>query len=387
MRCHSTLSGLPFGRSLLRLACCLVTIVLSACAAAPGMRMTTPAVLPVTSGDGKTPGTEVQVPITAINLSLIAQMRDAVTKSTANQAELFSSVRKPYTIGPGDVLQITLWDHPELAAAMGSQQQSSTGRLADPAQGFLVDSDGDLQFPYVQRLHVAGLTTEQVQEQLSEMLLKAYSHPQVTVRIQSFRSRDVYVDGEVHTPGPQPINDIPMTLFEAISRAGGFSTTADQSHMTLVRGGVSYPLNLSAMLERHLNPADIVLQDGDLLHVQARDDNGAYVMGEVNKPVMALPMKDGHLTLADALSQAGSINSLSADAKQLYVVRVNQGGAPQVFHLDAYSPVSMVLANEFELRPKDVVYVDGNGLVRFSRVLSLLLPGMNVGLTGAVVAK
>jgi polysaccharide export outer membrane protein len=58
-----------------------------------------------------------------------------------------------------------------------------------------------------------------------------------------------------------------------------------------------------------------------------------------------------------------------------------------VYHLDARSPVSMLLANNFELQPHDVVYVDNNGLVRFSRVLNLLLPAINAGLTAAVLTK
>jgi polysaccharide export outer membrane protein len=178
-----------------------------------------------------------------------------------------------------------------------------------------------------------------------------------------------------------------MTLYQAISGAGGFASTADQSRVTLVRDGVSYRLNLSRMLERDQNPANIVLKDDDMLKVASRDDNGVYVMGEVNKPVTAIPLKNGVLTLSDALSQAGSLNTSTADAAQVYVVRGSEGVAPQVFHLNAHSPVSMVLANQFELQPKDVVYVDGNGLVRISRVLSLLLPAINAGLTGAVVTK
>jgi len=61
--------------------------------------------------------------------------------------------------------------------------------------------------------------------------------------------------------------------------------------------------------------------------------------------------------------------------------------APQVFHLDSRSPVSMLVANEFELQPKDIVYVDGSGLVRFNRVISLLMPLVNAGLTAGVLAK
>jgi polysaccharide export outer membrane protein len=99
-----------------------------------------------------------------------------------------------------------------------------------------------------------------------------------------------------------------------------------------------------------------------------------------------VPLRNGRMTLSDALSQAGSISSATADAGNLYVIR-GRGADARIFHLDAASPVSMVLANRFELEPKDIVYVDGNGLVRFSRVLSLLLPAINAGLTAGLVAK
>jgi polysaccharide biosynthesis/export protein len=69
------------------------------------------------------------------------------------------------------------------------------------------------------------------------------------------------------------------------------------------------------------------------------------------------------------------------------VIRGGPGLKPQVYHLDATSPVSMLLANQFELEPKDIVYLDAGGLVRFSRVLNLLLPLVNAGLTAAVVTK
>jgi polysaccharide export outer membrane protein len=69
------------------------------------------------------------------------------------------------------------------------------------------------------------------------------------------------------------------------------------------------------------------------------------------------------------------------------VIRGGPDKQPQVWHLDATSPVSMLLAKQFELEPKDVVYVDAGGLVRFSRVLDLLLPLINAGLTGAIIAK
>ncbi|WP_449184732.1 polysaccharide biosynthesis/export family protein [Trinickia sp. YCB016] len=349
--------------------------------------MATPATLPVTSGDKDTPPAELQIPVADINAALIRQMRDAQEQANANQIQGLIAKASPYTLGAGDVLQITVWDHPELVAALGAQPQTNS-RPYDPAQGFLIDDNGDVQVPYAGSIHVGGLRIEQAQQKISAALSNGvYKDPQVTVRVASFRAKQVYVDGEVHTPGAVPINDVPMTLYEAVNRAGGFSPTADQSRLVLVRDGVSYKLNLPSMLDRNVSPSSILLRNGDLLRVVSRDDNGVYVMGEVNKPVTAIPMKDGKLTLSDAISQAGSLNTSTADAAQVYVVRGALGTTPQVFHLNAHSPVSMVLANQFELQPKDVVYVDGNGLVRISRVLSLLLPAINAGLTGAVLTK
>jgi polysaccharide export outer membrane protein len=368
-----------------RIAMLSMCAALCACAVAPGMRMRQPANLALESGDTPKEDTQLNVPITDINLGLIARMREGARASQQDWSAL-TAAPAVYSVGPGDVLQITVWDHPELAAALGTQSQTGT-RTADAPAGFVVDQDGTLQFPYVGRIHVAGLQTEKIQALLQKTLGKTFQAPQVTVRIASFRAKQVFIEGEVHTPGTQSINDIPMTLYDAISRAGGLAATADQSRIALVRNGVPHEINLTDMAARGQSPSRIVLQNGDLLRIPARDENGVFVMGEVNKPVTALPMRSGKLTLSDALSQAGSLSSTSADAAQLYVIRGNESAAPHVFHLDASSPVAMVLANQFDLQPKDIVYVDGNGLVRFSRVLNLLLPAINAGLTAAIVTK
>ncbi|MFP4829998.1 polysaccharide biosynthesis/export family protein [Paraburkholderia guartelaensis] len=377
------------GRSGLTLMVLSVAAALSACSLSPGMRMEQPATLAAASQigpDGKNEQTAaLGVPVTNIDIALIQKLRDAQATSPDGTSAV-SVVPRPYTIGRGDVLQITVWDHPELAVAAGAQPQATT-RAADAPPGFVVDQDGTLQFPYAGRVRVAGLQPEQIQVLLTQRLSKSFQDPQVSVRVASYRAKQIYIEGEVHTPGSQPLNDIPMTFYDAVSRAGGFESTADQSRVVLVRNGVSERINLTEMAVRGQNPSRILLQDGDLLRVLPREDSGVYVMGEVNKPVTALPMRDGRLTLSEAILQAGSINSNTADAAQVYVIRGGVKKQPEIFHLDAASPVAMILANQFELHPKDVVYVDGNGLVRFSRVLSLLLPAINAGLTAAIVTK
>lgn len=381
-----------------------VTLLTSACAVAPGMRMDTSRV-PATPGlvdtsnvageptEGKageqanaTPGTP-DIAITEVDAALISRMAQNRQQQQRELSQLLSGAPQAYTVGAGDVLQIVVWDHPEFAAALGSSQTQSSPRPGDPLAGFIVDQNGNLTFPYAGTLHVAGLRTDEIQQRLSSALARYFVKPQVTVRMASYRAHQVYVDGEVRSPGAQALNDVPMTLYEAVSRAGGFNETADQSDLVLVRGGQSHRLNLTQMLAQGASPSRFYLKPGDLLRVMSRDESDVYVMGEVNKPVSAIPRRTGRITLADALLQAGSVNSATADAAQMFVIRRSLSGAPQVFHLDGHSPVAMLLARDFELQSKDVVYVDGSGLVRFNRVLSLLMPLINTGLTAGVIAK
>jgi polysaccharide export outer membrane protein len=376
--------AVPGTRVVLSLA---IAAMLSACALAPGQHMITPAALPVTSADNGDVTSDMQIPIKQIDLTLIRQIR-AEQKNNATAQGQLNLFAKPsgYRLGSGDVLQIVVWDHPELAAALGQPAQNN--KPSDAAPGFVVDSDGNIQFPYVTHpIHATGKTAEQVQREIYTDLSKVFVKPQVTVRVASFRASQVYVDGDVRAPGAQTINDIPMTLTEAVSRAGGFAPTADQSRVTITRNGTAYPVNVAQMMKQGKNPADIMLQPGDMLHVDARDDNTVYVMGEVTKPTAVSPLRDGTLTLGEAIVQAGQINQETSNASQLFVVRQATSDSPVIYRLDARSPVSMLLANQFPLESKDVVYVDNSGLVRANRVLNLLLPAINAGLTAAIVTK
>jgi polysaccharide export outer membrane protein len=364
-----------------------IAALLAGCAAAPGQRMDTPAMLQETGGDFSTePAQQQTIPITDINLSLVRKMRtEQTTAALPSETLALFGKPTPYRVGPGDVLQIVVWDHPELAAALG--QPAQNGKTTDAASGFLIDEKGDVQFPYAGTVHVAGKDVGTIQKELYSRLSKVYQKPEVTVRVASFRAAQIYVDGEVRTPGTQSINDISMSLTSAINQGGGFSPNADRSRVELVRNGVTYQLNMDDLLKRGHNPSNIYLQPGDAIRVASREDSGVYVMGEVNKPATITPMRNGSLTLSQAISDSGSFDSNTAATRQLFVIRNSTSDSPQVYHLDATSPVSMILANQFELQPKDVVYVGQGGLVRFNRVLNLLLPAINAAVTGAVLAK
>jgi polysaccharide biosynthesis/export protein len=321
--------------------------------------------------DPTNPPEGVVVPITPALVQ--AQARSAPREIPRAVAALFAEP-KPYTIGPSDVIGIIVYDHPELlpnAGAVITQQIDPTGISSAP--GFIVGADGQVSFPYVGRVKLAGLTEIEAAELITHRISRFIKDPQVTVRISSFRSRRAYVDGEVRSPGTQIFTDVPMTLPEAINRAGGITPAGDRSFVTLTRAGKTTVVNLMQLQEAGINPNQILLQNGDLVTVRNRDENKVYVMGEITKP-SALIMHNGRLSLNEALGEAGGPNVLTANPGQIYVIRNTPQGTPAVFHLNATAPSALALADTFELRPRDVVYIDPVPLVNWNRIISLVLP-------------
>ncbi|WP_233862407.1 polysaccharide biosynthesis/export family protein [Paraburkholderia adhaesiva] len=280
----------------------------------------------------------------------------------------------PYAIGPGDVLSIVVWDHPELnlPATNGNGGDSPSGATS-VAAGYTVDNDGFIQYAYIGPLKVDGLSEMGVRDTLAARLARYVRQPQVTVRIETYRSKRLYLDGEVKTPGVEVLNDRPMTLPEAVNRAGGFTSNADRSRVAITRGDSTVLIDMPDMIRKGFNPDRIILRDGDLVRVFAQTDSKVFVVGEVQRPGGVM-FNNGRMTLNEALGNAGGVNQASADASQIYVVRGRDTGKPVVFHLDASNASAMATADSFELKPNDVVFVDTSALVKWSRVISLILP-------------
>ena len=280
---------------------------------------------------------------------------------------------EPYEIGPGDVIGIVVYDHPEIAFSGVPATTVADPQSISPAPGFIVSGSGQLTFPYAGTVRAAGMTIQQLEATLTQRLGKVYKNPQLNVRVMAFRSKRVYVEGEVAQRGLQVFTDIPMTLSEAIARAGGVTPTGDRSNITLTRNGVTTNIDLLAMTEAGVDPSRIPLTNGDMIVVRNRDERKVMVMGEVTQQA-AIFMRNGRLSLNEALGEVGGVNLGNANPRQIYVVRNEAKGGQSIFHLDARSPTALALADGFALKPRDVVYVDPVPLVRWNRVISLILP-------------
>ncbi len=362
--------------SLSRWPALMLALLLAACTA-PGMKLNKKP-----SGSGSTSNIDgMRVTLKPLDgQALKAQAAKPV--DAASLAPLLVEKLPAYKIGAQDVLLVTVWDHPEITLPLGQYRQ-------DNASGMLVDEEGLLYFPYVGKISVGGQTTAQVRELLTSKLSRVLQNPQVDVKVLAYRSQKIYVGGEVKNPAVYNVTDVPFTLAEAVNRAGGFLPTADDSRLVLTRGSQTWKLNFQQLMAQGNRIGQIHLKDGDSLHVPSAQEEPIYALGEFVRPG-TLPMIHGNLSLAQAVSNAGGIQGQSADARSIYVIR--KGEAPDavdVFHLDARNPTGMILADQFALKPRDVVFVDAGTLVRFSRVMSMILPTVSAitstGLTAAEI--
>lgn len=353
-----------------------LSTLLSACALSPGQFMGNP-------GDAEKELNNVapEGALIRITPDLIAQQKvEALNEAKADIAAL-EAPTSSYKLGAGDIVNIMVWDHPELALIPASSSRNmGSPSQADIGNGYPISANGKIQFPYAGVLDAAGLTELELRDLLIRKLAVYINDPQVTVRVQSYRNSRVYVDGEVRNPGLQVMDDIPMTLPEALNRAGGYTPEADRSSIVLTRNGVSVPINLPQLMRQGINPNRIMLANGDMVRVQNQAETQIFVLGEVTKP-QNTPLRDGRLTLTEALGISGGLNPLTADGGQVYVLRKAEDQEPRIFHLDANSPASYLIANEFQMQARDVVFVDPAPVVRWNRVVSNLLPSASTAIS------
>jgi len=312
------------------------------------------------------------VDIQPINGALIAKLIQESRNATVGIPQALQADKSSYEykIEPQDVLKITVWDHPELTSP-GGTFQSNTGNL--------VYADGSIFYPYVGVFQVAGKTMEQVRAELTKKLRVYIEDPQVSVQVQQFRSQYAYITGQVNKASQVPITDTPLTLMSIVSQAGGVLPSADLRDATLTRNGKVYRLDLYSLYERGAVHLNVLLQHGDIVNIPDNQLNKIFVMGEVGK-ASTLFIQNNKMSLAEALSDAQGF-SRSSDPSEVYVIRgkrSNDAGMLadrfdrlsqlQVYHLDASSPDALILADQFHLQARDVVYVSATALKRFSSV-------------------
>jgi polysaccharide export outer membrane protein len=193
--------------------------------------------------DQKNNGKETTVAAARNSAAPAADSKTAPTPATTDPA---------YLIGPEDVLDINVWKEPDVSRVVP------------------VRPDGRISLPLINDVQAAGLSPQQLAGTVTERLRKYLNEPQVTVIVTAINSQRVFVVGEVLRAGAFPM--LPgMTVLQALSSAGGFTTFADMKkiHVVRLRDGkhVELPFNYREVLKGDNPEQNIKLEPGDTIVV------------------------------------------------------------------------------------------------------------------------
>lgn len=269
---------------------------------------------------------------------------NAVTLGPTNQipSEWLSPPIEPYRLGPGDQIDIEI-----------------LGEGEGPTSTF-VGPDGKIYFHLLPGLQVWGLTVDETKALIEKELAAFLNSPQAAVTLRAVQSKRVWVLGRVNTPGVYPL-EAPMTIIEAISKAGGMFTSrfsgtteelADLHHSFLIRQGQVVPVNFHQLLREGDTSQNVYLMPDDFIYLPSSLSSEVYVLGAVYQP-RAVGFKD-QVTLVSAIANArGTIQN--AWLRHVAIVRGSLT-TPQIAVVN-YDAIIKGKAPDVRLQPRDIVYV------------------------------
>ena len=323
------------------------------------------------------------VNIAVIDSALIAQLKESEQTKTQTQKNTpVITEGYDYVLGIGDVLSIGVWDHPELTIPAAVQRTAAF-------DGFRIQADGTITYAYAANIPAAGKTIKQLHALLVEKLGKVIEKPQLDLKVVGFNSQRAYVTGEVNKPGALPVTEIPLTLIDALNQAGGLSARADWRTVNFTRNNQVQSIKLDDFYTQGDISQNRLLQHGDIIHVNRTDNQKVFVLGDVTN-AGSIEINRYGLSLAEALSDVGGLNENTANANGVFVLRKrpdNKNGViADVYQLYAQNVVALVLADQFKLQARDIVYVTTAPIARWNRLISQLIPTIS-GLNSISVIK
>ena len=278
-------------------------------------------------------------------------------KYSINRFPNIYNYKYEYALGPSDVISVNLTDTDDIDGS------------------YIIDPNGNVDLPFVGKININNLTLTQAKDKFISVLKKYYKNYDLQLTISEFNSSKVYILGAVKNQITIDLNQKPIKLIDAAIQAEYSPNSSDKNFGNkglLRRDNEVYKIDINNIFQSMDSKDNFYLKKNDVLFVD-RNSDVLHIFGEVTRPGVYFPNKNYSLT--ELISTAG-LNSLTANASKVYVIREDYDSFLKinVFKLDIKNPINLVLGKRFVLHPKDIIFIPPTALVKWNRVISLLLP-------------
>jgi polysaccharide export outer membrane protein len=326
----------------------------------------------------------------------LVDVNDAVARklAAAKQLDQFSAtftskIANNYVIGPGDVIEVTIWETPpamlfgsSAPVSLPSAGSGASSAITLPTQ--MVAADGTISIPFAGRIEVAGRTTEQIQASIVSHLKGKANQPQVLVGVAKNNASNVTIVGEVNTSAMMPITPKGERLLDAIAFAGGLKQPVSHMAVQLSRGETTATMALDSVIRDPKQ--NVVLKPGDVVTALFQPQTFS-VLGATGKND-EVPFEAQGISLAQALARSGGLNDNRADARGIFVfrfedarlvdskdtsVKVSNGKVPVVYEINLRDPAAFLVTQNFPIQNHDVIYVSNSPGAEFRKFLTYVV--------------
>lgn len=293
-------------------------------------------------------------------------------------------------IGIGDRLEVTIFE-------AGPDGLFSTAERKSTTIPVIVQPDGHGQIPYVGSVRFAGMTIDSARATIVDALKAKAVEPDVIVSMAGNASRTVSVQGDVNKSGIIPLGLSGQHLSEVIAMAGGAAKPSYDTYVSLKRGGKTRSVLFQSIID---NPKDdIYVKPDDQIYL-SYDPQTFAALGQTEK-TGKIPFNAAKLSLVEAAALAGGGNVATADPKGYFVFRYEdenvyrnvvgddrfrdliargmvadaEGRYPIVYRLDLGATQSYIVAQNFPVRNKDVVYLARHLATDLAKFLTIVSSG------------
>jgi polysaccharide export outer membrane protein len=324
----------------------------------------------------------------------VVDVDDAVTRHLLQQRtqHLFSQTlgnepANTATAGPGDVLEVSLWEAAP-ATLFGASVPDVPGTISTshattlPAQP--VDSDGFITVPFAGRIPAAGKTLHAIEAEIVRRLTGKANQPEVMVRMTHNFSSNATVVGEVNVSTRVPLAPGNQRLLDALAAAQGVRQPVNKMTIQVTRDNSVYALPLETIIRDPRQ--NVPLQAGDV--VTALFQPYSFTALGASGKNEEINFETQGIALAQALARSGGLLDSRSNPRGVFIFRFEprdsldwphqpvmttpDGMVPVVFRFDLSNPLSFFLMQNFPIENKDILYVSNAPITELQKFLSVL---------------